>query len=169
MLLVKVGIVIGCGIKNIKKNQGLLEINVKNRHNVSNFVQILDFHTIPFISNRSVFMTDTKSTATIYFRLCIAYFCQFAIWGSWGTTLGGYADKVLGFNAGILYIAIPIAATSALFIGPLVDRKFAAQKMLAFLHLCGGICLLLCAFQKNFYFLFFIMLLRGLFLCRPFR
>ena len=108
-------------------------------------------------------MTDTKSTAAIYLRLCIAYFCQFAIWGSWGTTLGGYADKVLGFNAGILYIAIPIAATSALFIGPLVDRKFAAQKMLAFLHLCGGICLLICAFQKDFYLLFFFMLLHGLF------
>ena len=108
-------------------------------------------------------MTDTKSTAAIYPRLCIAFFMQFMIWGSWGTTLGGYADKVLGFNAGILYIAIPIAATSALFIGPLVDRKFAAQKMLAFLHLCGGVCLLICAFQKTFHLLFFFMLLHGLF------
>ena len=108
-------------------------------------------------------MTDTKPTAAIYPRLCIAYFCQFAIWGSWATTLGGYADKVLGFNAGILNIAIPIAAASALFIGPLVDRKFAAQKMLAFLHLCGGVCLLICAFQKSFSLLFFFMLLHGLF------
>ena len=108
-------------------------------------------------------MTDTKSNAMIYPRLCIAYFCQFAIWGSWATTLGGYADKVLGFNAGILNIAIPIAAASALFIGPIVDRKYAAQKMLALLHLCGGVCLLICAFQKSFNLLFFFMLLHGLF------
>ncbi len=108
-------------------------------------------------------MTDTKSNAMIYPRLCLAYLMQFMVWGSWATTLSGYADKVLGFNAGLLNIAIPVAAASALFIGPLVDRKFAAQKMLALLHICGGLCLFVASFVTDFRMLFICMLLHGLF------
>ena len=108
-------------------------------------------------------MTDTKSTSGIYPRLSLAYLMQFMIWGSWATTLSGYADKVLNLNAGILNIAIPIAAASALFIGPIVDRKFAAQKMLALLHFCGGLCLFFASTATSFNILFISMLLHGLF------
>lgn len=107
-------------------------------------------------------MTDAKSSSGIYPRLCVAYFLQFFIWGGWATTLGGYADQTLKLDAGLLNTAIPLAAVSALFIGPIVDRKFSAQKMLALLHLIGGLCLFMCAYQKTFTPLFICMLLHGI-------
>lgn len=83
-----------------------------------------------------------------YFRLCLAYFLQFAIWGSWAGALGGYAGKALGFSGaeiGWLYAAIPLGAVIApLFIGPIADRYFAAQKVASLLHLLGGLALILC-------------------------
>ena len=81
-----------------------------------------------------------------YLRLCFAYFCQFAIWGSWAVALGSYAGSELGFtNIGWLYNAIPLGALIApLFIGPIADRYFAAQKVMFVLHLIGGLALIAC-------------------------
>ena len=115
-------------------------------------------------------MTDTKSTSGIYPRLCIAYFCQFAIWGSWAGALGGYTTGVLnlpGSQVGWLYAAIPLGAViSPLFIGPIADRFFAAQKVIALLHFIGGLCLaaagLLCATgNQSFPLLMGLILLSG--------
>ncbi len=77
-------------------------------------------------------------------------------------TLGGYADKVLHVDVGILYTAIPLAAVAALFIGPIVDRLFNAEKVLGVLHLVGGICLIACGFQKDLTLLLILMILHGL-------
>lgn len=115
-------------------------------------------------------MTDTKSSSGIYPRLCLAYFCQFAIWGSWAGALGGYAGDILKLPAmqiGWLYAAIPLGAViSPLFIGPIADRFFSAQKVVAFLHALGGLCLLtagwLCASEKQtFASLMTLILLSG--------
>ena len=82
----------------------------------------------------------------IYPRLCVAYFCQFAIWGAWAGALGGYTTGVLnlpGAQVGWLYAAIPLGAViSPLFIGPIADRFFAAQNVIALLHFLGGLCLI---------------------------
>ena len=111
-------------------------------------------------------MSDNKPIA-VYPRLCVAYFCQFAIWGSWGVALGGYAGSALGFSpteVGWLYSAIPLGAIiSPLFIGPIVDRYFAAQKMVASLHLLSGLCLLAAAFTCDFRLLLILMILHGVF------
>ncbi|MCL2744825.1 MAG: MFS transporter [Planctomycetaceae bacterium] len=81
-----------------------------------------------------------------YPRLCIAYFLQFAIWGAWAGALGGYTFGVLelpGWQIGWLYAAIPLGAViSPLFIGPIADRYFAAQKVVSLLHFFGGLALL---------------------------
>ena len=115
-------------------------------------------------------MTDTKSTSGIYPRLCLAYFCQFAIWGSWAGALAGYAGDTLklpGLQIGWLYAAIPLGAViSPLFIGPIADRFFSAQKVVAFLHAVGGLCLLaagwLCASgNQTFASLMTLILLSG--------
>ena len=111
-------------------------------------------------------MTNERTVAA-YPRLCIAYFLQFAIWGSWGIALGGYAGATLGFSptqVGWLYSAIPLGAIiSPLFIGPIVDRYFAAQKMIALLHFFSGICLLGAAFTNNFHAMLALMILHGVF------
>ncbi len=95
-------------------------------------------------------MTETKSNVATYLRLQIAYFLQFAIWGSYGFALFGFASGVLkwtGSAVGLLGAAVPLGA----FIGPLVfapiaDRYFPAQKILAVLHFICGILLCLAGY-----------------------
>lgn len=93
-------------------------------------------------------MSEVKGAAFAYPRLCIAYFLQFAIWGSWAGALGGYAGGTLqmpGWQIGWLYAAIPLGAViSPMFIGPIADRYFSAQKVVSLLHFIGGLCLIGC-------------------------
>ena len=116
-------------------------------------------------------MTESKQTTFVYPRLCLAYFCQFAIWGAWAGALGGYAYRILklsGGEIGSLYNAIPFGAVIApLFIGPIADRYFSAQKVMSVLHFIGGLALLACGWlclngQQSFPSLMGLMLLSGI-------
>jgi nucleoside transporter len=90
-------------------------------------------------------MTENK-VRYVYPRLQFAYLLQFAIWGSWAVALGGYLNgKMSGPHIGYLFMAIPLGAIIApMFIGPIADRYFSAQKMLGLLHLIGGGALVAC-------------------------
>jgi len=90
-------------------------------------------------------MTDSK-VRFVYPRLQLAYLLEFAIWGSWCVALGGYLiGKMSGPDIGYLYIAIPLGAIIApMFIGPIADRYFSAQKVLGLLHLISGAALVAC-------------------------
>jgi len=90
-------------------------------------------------------MTENK-VSYVYPRLQLAYMLQFAIWGSWAVALGGYLNgKMSGPHIGYLFMAIPLGAIIApMFIGPIADRYFSAQKMLGVLHLIGGAALAAC-------------------------
>jgi len=116
-------------------------------------------------------MTESKGAVLAYPRLSIAYFCQFAIWGSWAGALGGYVLSELNFTgiqSGSLYNAIPFGAIIApLFIGPIADRYFSAQKVISLLHFIGGLALLACgglcmAGLATFPILMGLMLLSGI-------
>ena len=100
-------------------------------------------------------------------RLSIAYFLEFAIWGGWAIALGGFATGVLGFSGpqvGWLYSAIPLGAIiSPLFIGPIADRFFPAQYVVAVLHVLSGACLIACGFTESFGVLMTLMILHGIF------
>jgi nucleoside transporter len=78
--------------------------------------------------------------------LQLAYLLQFAIWGSWSVALGGYLNgKMSGPHIGYLFMAIPLGAIIApMFIGPIADRYFSAQKVLGLLHLISGAALVAC-------------------------
>ena len=89
-------------------------------------------------------MAEEKSGGlSMYPRLQFAYLLQFAIWGSWNIALGALAAEK-GFNPGALYSFFALGALFAPLIGPIADKKFAAQKVLAFMHLVGGLTLLYC-------------------------
>ena len=90
-------------------------------------------------------MTENK-VRCVYPRLQLAYLLQFAIWGSWCVALGGYlTGKMSGPHIGTLYMAIPLGAIIApMFIGPIADRYFSAQKVLGLLHLISGAALVAC-------------------------
>ena len=90
-------------------------------------------------------MTENK-VSFVYPRLQLAYLLQCAIWGSWSVALGGYLNgKMSGPHIGYLFMAIPLGAIIApMFIGPIADRYFSAQKVLGLLHLIGGAALVAC-------------------------
>jgi nucleoside transporter len=90
-------------------------------------------------------MTENR-VSFVYPRLQLGYLLQFAIWGSWCVALGGYLNgKMSGPHIGYLYMAIPWGAIVApMFIGPIADRYFSAQKVLGLLHLISGAALVAC-------------------------
>ena len=78
-------------------------------------------------------------------RLSIMMFLQFFVWGAWFVTVGNFMASA-GMSADIhwAYTVGPIAAMiSPFFLGMVADRFFAAERVLATLHIVGGVFLYL--------------------------
>ncbi len=80
--------------------------------------------------------------AKIRLQLSAMMFLQFFVWGAWYVTAPNYLGTI-GFSAsdiGWTYAVGPIAAIIAPFIvGMIADRFFAAQHVMAAMHLIGGV------------------------------
>jgi nucleoside transporter len=87
-------------------------------------------------------------------RLSVLMFLEFFIWGGWFVTLGSYLAKSLsasGIEIGAAYSTQSWGAIIAPFIvGLIADRYFNAERVLAVLHLVGGVLLLALAQVKGF-------------------
>ncbi len=79
---------------------------------------------------------------SVRIRLSIMMFLQFFVWGSWYVTAPNYLSTI-GFGPsdfGNTYSVGPIAGLlTPLLVGLIADRFFSAQKVLAILHLLGGV------------------------------
>ncbi|QEF99328.1 Putative nucleoside transporter YegT [Stieleria maiorica] len=79
---------------------------------------------------------------TVRIQLSIMMFLQFFVWGAWYVTAPNYLGTI-GFQPGDLgntYSVGPIAGLiTPLFVGLIADRFFSAQRVLAVLHILGGV------------------------------
>ena len=96
-------------------------------------------------------------------RLGLMMFLEYFIWGGWYVTFTTWLSQTLHFSgtqAGVAAGATTIGAMiSPFFVGLIADRFFATQRLLAALHIVGGVVLFLSARQTGFTGLYSLVLL----------
>ena len=107
----------------------------------------------------------TPPTHSYRGRLFVMMALEFFIWGAWLPLIFGYLPS-LGFTPGeqsLILNAFPVASIVGMFFSnQWADRKFSAEKFLAFSHLIGGLAILGCGFTREFMPFFILMLVHCL-------
>jgi hypothetical protein len=103
----------------------------------------------------------TAASSTPTARLSVMMFLQFFIWGAWYTTIAVFMrNHGMETLTSWPYTVNPVAAIAApFFVGLVADRYFPTQKVLAVLHLAGGLVLLVAPRATGNPTLFIVLLL----------
>lgn len=100
---------------------------------------------------------------SVRLRLSSLMLLEYFIWGAWYVTMGTYlltSLKAEAVQVGVAYANLSIAAIiSPFFVGLVADRFFAAQKVLAVLHLLGAATLYYISTVDNFNDFWWLILL----------
>jgi nucleoside transporter len=92
--------------------------------------------------------------SSVTVRLSIMMFLNYVVWGAWYVTLNTYLTQTLNFTgtqAGAVFGTTALACMiSPFFVGLIAVRLFAAERVLAGLHLIGAVLLYLTAQATTF-------------------
>ena len=100
--------------------------------------------------------------SNVRLKLSTMMFLQYFVWGAWSVTMGTWLAETLHFSGeqiGLAYGTTAVAAMiSPFFVGMVADRFFATERLLAILHLIGGIVLFYASIQTSFIPLYAVLL-----------
>lgn len=103
---------------------------------------------------------------SLYSRLSLMLFLEYAIWGAWAPVLAAYllgGLKFSGKQTAWIYATLWIACIISPFIGgQIADRWMPAQWFLAAVSIVGGVLLLVAAKRRDFLSLLVLMMLYSL-------
>ena len=93
-------------------------------------------------------------TSSVRLKLSAMMFLQYFVWGAWYVTMGTWLGSTLKFSGAQIGLAAGTTALAAMispfFVGMIADRFMATEKILAALHILGGIVLFVAATQTTF-------------------
>jgi len=105
-------------------------------------------------------------SSTVRVKLSVMMFLEYFVWGAWYVTMGTWLGS-LGFSGeqiGLTYGTTALAAMiSPFFVGMVADRFFATERLLAVLHVLGGVALFFASTQTTFAPLYTAVLIHTLF------
>jgi nucleoside transporter len=100
--------------------------------------------------------------ASVRLKLSALMFLQYFVWGAWSVTLGTWLGQRLGFSGeqiGLVSGTTALAAMlSPVVLGMVADRVLATERILAILHVAGGLILLLASTQTTFRLFYAVLL-----------
>src|SRR5439155_21113966 len=93
-------------------------------------------------------------TTATRLKLSVLMFLPYFVWGSWYVTIGTWLNQTLHFSGEQIGLAVGTTALAAMispfFMGMVADRFFATERILAALHVVGGVILFWASLQTTF-------------------